>query len=233
MVQSSHGGHGHDNGLYAEHDYGLTPVKPTLDGEPRYENIPVGFYFQGMNAQDKFDAFDCRQAAYWSLLAGACGHTYGHNSVFQFYQGGAPGAFDAQIPWQQALDHPGAFQMGLVRKLFESRPYYLLQPAQYVILNGPTSGPEKIRAALAGDRSFVMIYSPYGVPFTLDSRIVEAAETREIWFDPRYGFSYEIHTTHTMGFQTYTPPTRGRGNDWILIIEDEDKNFPFPVIQQW
>jgi len=54
MFQSSHAGHDHDNGLFAEHDYALLPVKPTLDGEPRYENLQVGFYFQGFNRQDRF-----------------------------------------------------------------------------------------------------------------------------------------------------------------------------------
>jgi hypothetical protein len=45
MFQSSHGGHDHDNGLFAQHDYALQPPKPTLDSEPRYECMPVGFYF--------------------------------------------------------------------------------------------------------------------------------------------------------------------------------------------
>ncbi|HAV64946.1 MAG TPA: hypothetical protein DCY13_21565, partial [Verrucomicrobiales bacterium] len=44
MSQSSHAARDHDNGLFIEHDYQLKPVKPTLDGEPRYERIPVGFY---------------------------------------------------------------------------------------------------------------------------------------------------------------------------------------------
>jgi hypothetical protein len=43
MYQSSHGAQDHDKGLYAEHDWALQPPKPTLDGEPRYEPIPVGF----------------------------------------------------------------------------------------------------------------------------------------------------------------------------------------------
>ena len=46
MNQSSHAAHGFDNGIFAEMDYKLTPVKPTLDGEPRYENLMVGFYLQ-------------------------------------------------------------------------------------------------------------------------------------------------------------------------------------------
>ncbi|MBM3882187.1 MAG: DUF4038 domain-containing protein [Verrucomicrobia bacterium] len=45
MFQSSHAARDHDNGLYARRDYDLKPAKPTLDGEPRYESIPVGFYY--------------------------------------------------------------------------------------------------------------------------------------------------------------------------------------------
>ena len=81
MFQSSHGARDHDNGLFVEHDYALVPAKPTMDGEPRYEGMPVGFYFKGTAGIDRFDDYDARQAAYWSVLAGACGHTYGNNNV--------------------------------------------------------------------------------------------------------------------------------------------------------
>ncbi|MHC4521145.1 MAG: apiosidase-like domain-containing protein, partial [Planctomycetota bacterium] len=81
MFQSSHAARDHDNGLFTEHDYALKPAKPTLDGEPRYEMLAVGFYNTGEARNVRFDAYDARQAAYWSLMAGACGHTYGHSSV--------------------------------------------------------------------------------------------------------------------------------------------------------
>jgi hypothetical protein len=44
--------------------------------------------------------------------------------------------------------------------------------------------------------------------------------------DPRYGASQVVHTTGTHGFQTRTPPTSGRGQDWLLIIEDAAQNRP-------
>jgi len=228
MFQSSHSGHDHDNGLFAEHDYALKPPKPTLDGEPRYETIPVGFYFAGMNPQDRFDDYDCRQAAYWSLLAGACGHTYGNNNIWQMWMLGRTPIISAAIPWNESLDHPGAFQMGLVRKLFESRSYQKLVPNQSMIKAGPASGGGKIRAALADDGSFAFIYSSRGQQFTLDKSVIKGKRVSEIWYDPRYGISYKIHTGDTNGFQTYTPPTTGRGNDWILIIENTEMNFPLP-----
>ena len=73
MFQSSHAARDHDNGLFVDHDYALQPEKPTLDGEPRYEGIPIGFYLKGTAGIDRFDDYDARQAAYWSLLAGVAG----------------------------------------------------------------------------------------------------------------------------------------------------------------
>jgi hypothetical protein len=42
---------------------------------------------------------------------------------------------------------------------------------------------------------------------------------KESWFDPRYGATYELHTSDNQGYQTYTPPTSGRGQDWVLLLE--------------
>lgn len=228
MFQSSHAGRDHDNGLYSEHDYYLDPPKPTLDGEPRYEHIVAGFYFSNADPLDRFDAYDARQAAYWSLLAGACGHTYGNNNVWQMWRPGLKPAAGASIPWREALDHPGAFQMGHLRRLFESRPFEKLEPAPGMILDGPRTGGAKIRAARARDGSFAFVYSPRGEPFTVSKPSLKARRVREIWYDPRYGTGHHVHTSDNYGIQTYTPPTSGRGNDWVLILEDADAKFPLP-----
>lgn len=228
MVQSSHGAHDHDNGLFTAHDYALTPPKPTLDGEPRYEQMPVGFYYDNASRLDRFDDYDARQAAYWAILAGACGHTYGNNNVWQFWQPGRPPAIWPNQHWKDSLDTAGAFQMGILRRLFESRPFQQLEPAQGMLADAPAQGGAKVRAAVARDRSFAIIYSPRGESFAVDRDWLKAARLREIWFDPRYGASYDVHRTSTHGPQTYTPPTSGRGQDWILIIEDAGKNWPLP-----
>ncbi len=51
MFQSGHKdysqdslGFGEDNWRYVKIDYEKTPHKPTLDGEPSYENIPHGLH---------------------------------------------------------------------------------------------------------------------------------------------------------------------------------------------
>ncbi|MCB0845079.1 MAG: glycoside hydrolase family 140 protein [Bacteroidetes bacterium] len=228
MFQSSHGAHDHDNGLYAENDYKLTPTKPTLDGEPRYERILTGFYFSGFNRLDRFDDYDARQAAYWSILAGSCGHTYGHNSIWQMYTTEKDPVIGAIIPWNEAINHPGSFQMKHVRTLFEARSFAKMKPSQKIIKDGPMTGGGKIRAGLAEDGSFAVIYSPQGESFSIDKSYIKGKRIKEIWYDPRYGVSHLIHTGDTQGIQTYTPPTSGRGQDWILILEDEALGLELP-----
>lgn len=222
MFQSSHAARDHDNGLYAEHDYRLEPTKPTLDGEPRYERIPVGFYFNGSDRIDRFDDYDARQAAYWSILSGACGHTYGNNSIWQMYSEEHKPVLWAKISWDMAIHHPGSQQMGYMKKMFTAREFQKLVPNKGIVVDGPSTGGGKIKAALANDQSFVIVYSPRGEHFSIYKNVLNAEKLREIWFDPRYGVEHVIHTSGTKGIQTYTPPSSGRGNDWILIIEKVD-----------
>ena len=228
MCQSSHAAHDHDNGLFIDHDYALKPPKPTLDGEPRYETMPVGFYHKEVSRYDRFDDYDARQAAYWAMMAGACGHTYGHNCVWQMWTPEREPMLWANIPWYESLDHAGAFQMGYVRRLFESYPFQELIPAQDMILDGPTSGGAKIRAMRSTNGTFAFVYSPRGERFTVDSQAFKVRRFKEYWYDPRYGCVYHFQTATSAAFQTYTPPTSGRGNDWILILEDEQAGFPSP-----
>ncbi len=221
MSQSSHGAPDHDNGLFTAHDYALQPPKPTVDGEPRYENLNVGFYNTDAVNVRRFDDYDVRQAAYWSLLAGACGHTYGNNSLWQIWRPGDKGLYGAYVPWNEALDHPGAFQMGLMRRFFEARAFQKLIPDQSLILDGPTFGGAKIRAARANDGSFALVYSPRGAAFTMRQDVVTAPKVRASWFDPRYGVEIHLHSTTSPGIQTFAPPTSGRGCDWVLVLEEE------------
>ncbi len=225
------------------------PIKPTLDGEPRYEGIPVGFYNRNASGIDRFDDYDVRQAAYWSLLAGACGFTYGNNNIWQIFKPAASGTvldsnrardlfglpgstIGANIPWHEALDHPGAFQMRHVRRLFESLPFTKLIPDQSLILNGPTTGGAKMRAARASDGSFALFYSPHGESFTLNKNVIKADQQRQYWFDPRYGIAYSIKDQDSFGIQTFAPPTSGRGNDWLLVLTNAASGFSLPGTSQ-
>lgn len=219
MTQSSHGARDHDTGLFIDQDLAATPPRPAIDGEPRYEHIPVGFYLRDHNRLDRFDDDDVRQAAWWAVMAGAFGHTYGHNSVWQMWQPGRTPVIHAAIPWQEALDHPGARQMGLLRRFMESRGFERLKPDTTSVVDAPRQGGAKVRALRAADGSSLIVYTPQGEPFTIDRAVIAGTRIRQSWFDPRYGVTYDLHTTDTRGFQTFTPPTSGRGQDWVLVLE--------------
>jgi hypothetical protein len=228
MNQSSHAARNLDTGLYVDHDRALTPRRPVIDGEPRYEGIPVGFYNQGHDPRLRFDDDDARQAAWWSVLAGAAGHTYGNNNVWQMWAPGRQAAIGANRPWYEAIGDPGARQMGILRRFMEAHEFQTLEPRQDLILDGPTNGAAKIRAARASDGARIIVYTPRGEPFTLDLGEIKGGMHTQTWFDPRYGSSYLFRTEQSQGIQSFDPPSTGDGEDWVLLIEAAaaDKEAP-------
>lgn len=228
MNQSSHAARDLDTGLYVENDLALRPRRPVIDGEPRYEGIPVGFYNRGHDPRLRFDDDDVRQAAWWSVMAGAAGHTYGNNNVWQMWAPGREPAIGANRPWHDAIEDPGARQMGLLRRFMEEHRFHLLEPRQDLILDGPMHGPAKLRAARAADGSRIIVYSPRGEPFTLDLGELEGGMHTQTWFDPRYGAKYPFRTEQSQGIQGFLPPSSGEGEDWVLVLEAETEREGSP-----
>ena len=221
ICQSSHAARDHFNGAFIRRDWNLEPVKPAMDAEPRYERIIAGFYNQGANPASCFDDFDCRQAACFALFSGACGHTYGNNNIWQMYAPGRMGVLGANVPWYEALHHPGARQMGYLRKLFEENDFTSLIAAESYLFDAPSSGGERVLARISREGKRMLIYSPYGRKFGVDCTWAKGKPVRQSWFECKYGVTTHLHTSACGSLQTFVPPTEGRGCDWILILETE------------
>lgn len=224
MFQSGHFNFDIHNDDFAAEDYALTPPKPTLDGESRYEDHPVGNKIE----TGRFDAFDMRQAAYWSLLAGACGHTYGDHNVWQMYTPERRSIAGARTHWRQALDHPGAGQMGLVRRLFESRPFQKLVPDQSIIRGDHGQGVARIRAARAEDGSFLFVYIPVGQSVTINLEKIAGGRCQAWWYNPRDGKAEKIGQFPNVGTKEFRPPSVGRGHDWVIVVDSTAQTFSPP-----
>ena len=125
----------------------------------------------------------------------------------------------ANVPWHVAINDPGAAQMGYVRKLFEQFDYQKLAPSRLLVVDGPAHGGAKIRALHAKDGSLAFVYSPRGEPFTVNMSLMQGEQTRASWYDPRTGERSVLYTGDSISFQTFKPPTSGRGNDWVLVLE--------------
>jgi hypothetical protein len=147
MIQSSHGALNTPNYKMVSADYDLVPVKPTLDGEPCYEDHPVGFKPEN----GYFDAAEVRKAAYWAVFAGAAGHTYGHHCVWSMCTNPEPYFI---MHWKQAIMRPGAWQMQYLRALIESRPFLERIPDQSLIAEN-YEGANHLRATRGNDYAFV------------------------------------------------------------------------------
>jgi Protein of unknown function (DUF4038) len=103
-------------------DYNLKPIKPVLMAEGAYE--------QGSEYGFDVTPLWIRRQAYYSYLAG--GHrTYGHNDSWR-----------VRPTWKQALDAPGATQLGILKEIFEGlKEWWNLVPDQDIFTSGGnTSG---------------------------------------------------------------------------------------------
>lgn len=204
-------------------DYNLTPVKPCFDGEPRYEDHPVGW---NPNILGWFDDADIRQAMYWNLFSGGFGHTYGCHPIWQMLAPGREAVGLARHSWTEDLDLPGSFELVHARRLIESRPFLSRVPDQSLIV--PAYFPETDFVVATRGDGYAFIYFPTGWTATIQLDKIGAKELNAYWFDPRKGEAKLIEKIPGTGTRKFTPPSNGRGNDWILVLDDISKNFKTP-----
>ena len=224
MFQSGHAAFDIANYKTAVTDRDKTPTKPVLDGEPRYEDHPVNW----KPANGWFEDFDVRQAAYWSLLSGAAGHTYGNHNIWQMWQQGRQPIAWARTPWDEAILQPGATHMGYLRRLFESRPWQRLLPDQSLV-SVPDSSREQVRAARDAQGSFLFVYVPNGETVEVSLDKMTGKQLTGWWFNPRAGVAARIGKLRPGGTKKFDAPGEAfRGNDWVLVIDDAAKNYAVP-----
>jgi len=228
MLQSGHRSYaqeganakGEDNWRYIAEDWVRLPAKPTIDGEPSYENIPHGLH--EAPPQPRWLAADVRRYAWWAVMAGAFGHTYGENNVMQFFLPGADTRnFEADIPWRDALAAPrapGADQMRFVRTLIESRPMLERVPDQSLIAD---NGERYDRVLASRGKAYAFAYSYTGRPFTMRLGTIAGQQVRAGWYSPRDGTTTPIGTFSNSGTRRFDPPgDTAPGNDWVLVLDD-------------
>jgi len=214
MFQSSHGSKFNPNYNMLIADRSLQPVKPSFDGEPRYEDIPV----RGKLEMGRFNDFDVRQAAWWSVLSGACGHTYGNNSIWQMWAPGRQPLWHARTPWYDAIHQPGARQMGILKAFMERHHWQAFDPDQTLLRSPNPAGEAHVRVAVSRERRAAILYLPAGHAVTLDAADALGDHLQWRWFNPRTGEYGENNAAQVVGELTLAPSTRGPGQDWVLIV---------------
>ncbi|TDE15466.1 glycoside hydrolase family 140 protein [Dyadobacter psychrotolerans] len=202
--------------------YNRSPAKPVIDSEPIYEDHPVCFNVADLGISN---AYDVRKFAYLDLFAGAFGHTYGCHDVWQMYDQGREPVNGPHLSWKDALDLPGAKQMSFVKKLMTSRPMNDRVPDQSLIVENNNGPADRIQATRGKDYAFV--YSAAGKRVSVHTGKISGSDFNAYWFDPRKGEAKLIGKFANKGSQIFVPPSTGYGKDWILVLDDADKNYGF------
>jgi hypothetical protein len=231
MRQNGHGTEFTDRYDATRADYDRTPVKPVIDGEPIYEGHPISFNAEKLGHSI---AADVRRPLYWDLFTGACGHTYGHHSVWQMWEPHRRPINNPLVTWEVAIDDPGAAQMQHGRRLIESRPFLTRIPDDSIIVTDrvPTAVPGAGRYRFVATRdeagTYAMVYAPIARPFTVRMEAIAGPTVTAWWFNPRAGHAERIGDFPNAGEREFTPPDRGELLDWVLVLDDAARGYPPP-----
>lgn len=217
--------YGEDNWRYVLEARTADPKRPVLDAEPAYENTPQGLH---KPEEPYWTGNDSRRYAYWSVFAGAAGHTFGENSVRQVYipaekkpASGAKGFI------MECLETDGARAMRHLKGLILSRPFLGRVNDQSLVAGD--EGEKYDRVIVTRGDGWIAAYVYTGRSFTLKLDGATGARLTATWFDPRTGETSPAGSHPGLGSVTVNPPGEpAPGNDWVLVLDDATRNFKAP-----
>lgn len=209
-----------DNWIYVDMSFEKKPLRPVIDGEPSYEDIPQGLHdFSAPRWMD----YDVRRYAYWAVFAGAFGHTYGHNSVMQFIRPGLGASFGAEKPWWEAMKDPGYNQMKYLKRLMLAFPFTERIGDQSIIAGQNGERYDRVIATRGND--YMLVYNYSGKPMKIDLTKISGAKKNVWWMNPADGKltylgEYDSKVTEFTYDAAYL-----RGSDRVLIAVDAAKSY--------
>lgn len=211
MIQTGHSDRSIANFRFIEKDRNLKPVKPTLDGEPCYEDHAIKWDPK----YGWFDAADVRRQLYWSVFSGGCGVTYGAHPIWQMYDEGRKPITHARNYWHEVLDLPGAQDVLHLRQLVESFDWLNSKPSQELLVDNKIHPRQKILAIQGKD--FACLYLPVADKIGINQSKLFGTVYHSSWFNPRTAERTHADPEKQEDALIYSPPTYGI--DWVLIIQ--------------
>jgi hypothetical protein len=204
------------------HDYQLSPTKPTIDAEPLYEEHPYCF-----NAKENgySEAADIRRIMYWNVFAGGAGQTYGCHAVWQMYDLDRTPVNGPLKPWHKSLDLEVANQMKHLKNLMLSQSYFERIPDQSLLAESQPNDISFVAATRDNAGTYALFYFPDGKETSINLNNLNGSTFKLTWMDPRTGVEFPGNQGAPLPKGTYlpmTPPSSGRGNDWVLIVDSLD-----------
>lgn len=209
-----------DNWRYVESALARQPRKPVIDGEPSYEGIPQGLHDP---EQPWWKDCDARRYAYWSVFAGAFGHTYGNNAVMQMRKPGYAGAYGCKKTWVEGLEDPGYNQMKHLKNLMLTFPYLDRVPDQSIIAGDNGERYERLIATRGKD--YLLVYNYTNRPMEIDLTKISGKKKNVWWYSPVDGTLDYAGETESKVTPFHYDGASGAGCDRVLIAIDSEKEY--------
>jgi len=210
-----------DNWMYVDSTWHYNPIKPVLDDEPIYEGIPKGLHDP---TEGLWQAHDVRRYAYWSVFAGSCGHTYGHNAIMQFYRDGYKPAYFCRKSWTEALDDPGFNQMKHLKRLMLALPYFDRVPDQSIVID---NGTKYDRLAATRGNDYLLVYNYTSRPMTIDLQKISGKQKKVWWMNAINGHLTFLGTYDSKVLTFHQRKTGNGIEDGVLIAIDAEKDYNY------
>ena len=211
-----------DNWMYVDSTWAYKPIKPVLDAEPSYEDIPMGLHDKN---EARWQAWDVRRYAYWSVFAGSCGHTYGHNAIMQMLKPGYPTSYgdagDVKT-WYQGLNDPGFNQMKYLKQLMLSLPYFERVPDQSIIQE---NGTKYDRLIATRGNDYLLVYNYTSRVMKVDLTKISGDKKNVWWMNASTG-ALRYLGEYDSKVLTFRMHKQGAGiEDGVLIAIDNTKDY--------
>jgi hypothetical protein len=208
-----------DNWMYVDSTWAYKPIKPVLDDEPIYEEIPQGLHDA---SEPLWKACDVRRFAYWSVFAGSCGHTYGHNAIMQFYRPGCQPSYHCKKSWTEALNDPGFHQMKYLKHLMLAFPYFERVADQSIVED---NGKQYERLAATRGNDYLLVYNYTSRDMKIDLRKISGDKKKVWWMNAGTGRLTWLGE-YDNKVLTFRPHKTGVGiEDGVLIAIDATKDY--------
>ena len=213
-----------DNWMYVDSTWAYKPIKPVLDAEPSYEDIPMGLHDKN---EPRWQAWDVRRYAYWSVFAGSCGHTYGHNAIMQMLKPGYPTSYgdagDVKT-WYQALNDPGFNQMKYLKQLILTFPYFERVPDQSIIVE---NGKQYNRLIATRGNDYLLVYNYTSREMKLDLTKISGQKKNVWWYNVSNGELLYLgeFDSKVITFRPHKSISAGFIDDGVLIAVDSNKGY--------
>jgi hypothetical protein len=88
--------------------------------------------------------------------------------------------------------------------------------------------PETDYIVATKGKNYAFIYIPTGGVANINMEKLEWKQSVVWWYNPRTGLASKLKETDHTGIQEFKPQSGGRGNDWILVLDDKNAGFEMP-----